>query len=754
MIRRCSLSGVMLLSLLLFLSSLFPFSVYAEDAVVKPADVRVIIDISGSMKQSDPDNLRIPALNLLVELLPDGSQAGVWTFGRYVNMLVPLATVNPAWRQQAKQAATEINSVGLQTNLTEAMEKASWKIKPDSGFDHSVILLTDGKIDMRSAGMAADINDQQRQRLLTQVLPSYIEAGARVHTVALSDAADEKMLQQIALETGGLFLKADNADDLLKAFLKAFDRAVPAEQVPMDGNQFDIDDSVREFTALIFRKAGAGETGLQTPDGEVITETTSRQLDSVRWHSDLNFDLITVRQPRSGSWSVQADIDPDNRVQILTDMKLRVTGLPETIFVGYPIDLTMALTEKGEVIAAAEILSLTDVSLKVTAPDGRTGSKLLSDPEVLPEDGVFRESLTRLSQQGEYQIEVLAQGRTFKRKQLLTTRLMEPMEVAVTPDVAQQQLAVRVSPQVEHIDTALSRVIARITSPDSSSVIQSMEFDARQNSWLLLLEGEKGPGQYDILLNIRGVTANGSTFKTKPENIVAEFPLTLPGEAQPQVGEAATLLADEVAEPAADNVVTDAADDVAVEENIAAEPVNEAPSEPAVEAAADTEEAGEDESITPDLTEKYQQQEAGRQSEENDEDVAEEPATEGVAWWIYLLLAVGNLAVFGGVGYWWFARRKALPGQAAAGQPEHRLPPDLEVDDLDEEDFSGDFDAFDDDSEEEIPAKPGPAPAMGGGADDGLSLDDDFAIDPDDGDADMREDWGEFDDPEEGDKNT
>ena len=82
----------------------------------QPYDVRIIVDISGSMKNTDPSNLRIPALNLLLELMPEGAQAGIWTFGRYVNNLLPVAPVNDQWRQQAKQAALTINSVCLKTN--------------------------------------------------------------------------------------------------------------------------------------------------------------------------------------------------------------------------------------------------------------------------------------------------------------------------------------------------------------------------------------------------------------------------------------------------------------------------------------------------------------------------------------------------------------------------------------------------------------------------------------------------------------
>ena len=78
-----------------------------------PPDVRVVIDVSGSMKQNDPNNLRQPALELLVQLLPEGSKAGVWTFGRYINMMVPHRPVTGQWRETATKKSSGINSLGL-----------------------------------------------------------------------------------------------------------------------------------------------------------------------------------------------------------------------------------------------------------------------------------------------------------------------------------------------------------------------------------------------------------------------------------------------------------------------------------------------------------------------------------------------------------------------------------------------------------------------------------------------------------------
>ncbi|WP_276784114.1 VWA domain-containing protein [Thalassolituus oleivorans] len=708
------LTGV-ILSLLLFVAN----QATAAEQNTQPGDVRIIIDISGSMKDTDPQNLRRPALNLLVELLPDNSRAGVWTFGRYVNMLVPLDTVNASWRRNAKAKSSEINSAGLNTNLVDALDKALWQMAPDSGYQHTVILLTDGRIDMDKSGgdPTTKVNSAERQRLIKEVLPKYIEAGAKIHTLALSNAADLETLQQIAMETDGLFLQANTADDLMPAFLKAFDRAVPAEQVPLTNNHFDIDSSIEEFTALIFRGTSGRETQLISPSGAVITQAVADNQDNVRWHHDLNFDLITVSGPEAGEWSVDADVDPDNRVQILSDLKLSVSGVPANLFSGAPIDMNIALVNEGEVVTEPAVLQLTDISMQVTAPDGRTGSKLLSDPENLPPEGVFRETMSRLSMPGEYRIEVNAIGRTFQRRQVLTAVLAEPLKVETEPFPDQQRVLITVTPQGDSIDTGLSRIIAKIASPDGSSVIQNMEYSAPDQKWVLDLTDEKGDGRYEITINIRGISQGGKTFKSKPEAIVVDFPLQ--GVVTAPIDVAPPIQAEPMAEPVAPVVETENE----VEAQLPPEEVDaQVPPQLPIP-----------EPVVPDLADKY--------AEQTEVEVVEED--EGIAWWIYLLLGITNLAIVGGAGYWWFSRKKA----GSASEAERAVPANLDLGELDDADLeAGDFDDFETDGEEEIPAGGRAPTSMGSDTNINVAVDD-FAIDPEEG-ADNTEDgddWGEFD---------
>jgi uncharacterized protein (TIGR03503 family) len=702
-----------------------------EDDKALPFDVRIIIDISGSMRQTDPNNLRIPALNLLLELMPEGAQAGIWTFGRYVNNLVPVAKVDNVWREQAKQSAINISSLGLQTNLSGALNDAAWGLKSDSGFQQSIILLTDGKVDMADAGVdnAEQVNSAERKKLMSQVLKKYRDAGASIHTLALSDLADKNLLQEIALETDGLYSEAQDAEALMKAFLRAFDRAVPAEQVPMEDNTFVIDGSVKEFTALIFKRSeGSQETALLTPSGGRFTEL--EHPDTVRWHKDVSFDLITIKQPEAGTWIAEADLDPSNRVTILSDLALNVEGIPAMIFPGDKLDVEISLTNEGAVIDKVEILRLTDMTMKVTTASGREGSKVLSDPESPPSGGIYREGLYRLKEMGQYQVDFIAEGRTFQRKRSFSMTMVQPVEITHRADKEKGVYRIEIRALSDNLDVERSRVIAKIKSPDDNTIIQSVVFDPQAQAWVSEVEATKGPGQYRVDLNVRGVTQSGKNFKVKPEGIVFDLPI----ETEESVSE-------------------DAADNVAIDETMEADETSGVESEldENAEAKEDAKPAlvpEQEENIAPlivmdDVTEVVAIDPANVDSAMADEERIDEEAEEGLAWWIYLILVLVNIGVIG-AGVWWFMLRK--PNEAVDAKTSVEAEGAMADLEALEEDFAGDFDSLDDgDDEEEISFSADAAKNETGSATGDSSFDEDFSIDPDDDVDTDDESWGEFD---------
>ena len=379
------------------------------------SDVRIIVDISGSMKDTDPENLRQPAVRLLARLLPEGATAGVWTFGQYVNMLVPHREVTDAWRDMAIQRSAQINSVALRTNLGAAIETASDDYFTDGELSQThFILLTDGKVDISDDPAA---NTAEENRILDTIVADLIERGATFHPVALSEAADTDFLKALATESGGRFQVADTADALNLAFLQALNTAVPQEQIPIEGNGFTVDEGVREFTALIFwgesETSATRELALVRPDDQIVD--LEEFPDNVRWAREAGYDLITVNEPLAGEWRINGELGEGSRVTVVSDLRMVVNPLPPTFTAEEPLNIRVGFFEEKEKITNPDFLSVIEVSLSITSEDGRSGTKVLSG-EQPPEDGTYRDTVSRLPAAGLYTVDVVADGQTFSRK--------------------------------------------------------------------------------------------------------------------------------------------------------------------------------------------------------------------------------------------------------------------------------------------------------------------------------------------------
>lgn len=396
-----------------------------EVQLPEQSDVRIIVDISGSMRDTDPENLRQPAVRLLARLLPEGASAGVWTFGQYVNMLVPHREVNDAWREMAIQRSAQINSVALRTNLGAAIETASDDYFTGGELDQThFILLTDGKVDISDDPR---VNAQEEQRILDDIVAGLIDRGATFHPVALSEAADTEFLKALATRSGGRFQVAETADALNLAFLEALNTAVPQEQIPIEGDGFTVDSGVQEFTALIFwgeaETSATRELGLVRPDGQELE--LSNFPDNVRWAREAGYDLITVTEPQSGQWRINGELGEGSRVTVVSDLRMVVSPLPSAFSAEQPLDIRIAFFEAEEKITNPDFLGVLEVSLSITSEGGRSGTKVLSGAQP-PEDGTYRDTVNRLPAPGLYTFDVVADGQTFSRKLSATVGFTVP----------------------------------------------------------------------------------------------------------------------------------------------------------------------------------------------------------------------------------------------------------------------------------------------------------------------------------------
>lgn len=475
------------------------------------SDIRLLIDVSGSMKKNDPNNLRAPALRLIVGLLPNDSKAGTWTFGKYVNMLVPFREVNDAWKLEAELQSKNIHSYGLFTNIEQALNKATANQKGvDSRYRRSVILLSDGLVDVSPDDK---INKKSRQRILDVIVPRLKKNNVAVHTIALSNAADHQLLRAISLATDGWYEQVDNADELQRVFLHLFEKAAKRDTVPLVDNQFKIDNSITEMTLLVFRREGSHATELVLPDQSRISQ--KKMPNTVRWHSEGNYDLITIDKPLSGQWLINADIDPDNRVMVVTDLKLKTTDLPNNILIGETFDFDVSLTEKDKPIIRQDFLKLVDAKLKAETEITAPFEQNLNTEQ---KKGIYRTHVGENFQPGRNDVVVTMKSATFERQRRQSINVVEtPFQINVEQlkDQTSRTHRLTLIPDTDLIKTDKLTIAALLTAEDGSEwSYEVMKLDDKE--WQLTLADLKAGEKYTVALQIRAETVKGRSLFLQP----------------------------------------------------------------------------------------------------------------------------------------------------------------------------------------------------------------------------------------------
>jgi uncharacterized protein (TIGR03503 family) len=494
---------------------LLPLLMLATPMAMAADDIRILIDVSGSMIKTDPQNLRQPALRMLTGLIPAGSRAGVWTFGRYVNEEVKWGRVDAAWRKRADAGAAKIHSRGLYTNIEGAIKRAlkGWS-KPDGKTRRTLVLLTDGKLDISKK---PEKNAASRERVMLDMADRLEELGIKVYAIALSKNADEVLLKRLALKTGGAFEVAESAEQLQRVFLRMFERATAPDTVAIEGNAFKIDASVREMTLLVFRK-GERPTRLFDPAGQAHSERKPGK--GVRWRRDMGYDLITVQKPMAGQWKLEAEIDPDNRVMVVTDLKLRVNDVPAFVMPDQSIDLQVELHNKGKKIDRNSFLKFVDFGLQHQIGDKRERLPLKrKKSRQIKDKGIYLARLEAPLEEGLHELVVTADARTFSRSRRISIEVAWPLQVDLEKTGRPGVYKLWIKPRTEMIDPQSLQLEVELENPSAQR--EALELKPMDGQWLAEVRADRADGMHRLWIVMKARDLEGGAL----EKTLEPYPL-------------------------------------------------------------------------------------------------------------------------------------------------------------------------------------------------------------------------------------
>lgn len=175
------------------------------------SNIILLIDNSGSMKNTDPNKLSIVAASMLIDTVEGNTNLNVIAFGDKALSLNEISD-KPS-KEQLKEELKNLKFDNNNTNLKEGINEAINELKDVEG-EKTIIVLSDGKED--PAGGLTDSHMKELYSLSEEAHKMKI----KIHCIGLSEYADEEALSRLTFKTGGEYLPCGNASELFNAFSK------------------------------------------------------------------------------------------------------------------------------------------------------------------------------------------------------------------------------------------------------------------------------------------------------------------------------------------------------------------------------------------------------------------------------------------------------------------------------------------------------------------------------------------------------
>jgi hypothetical protein len=428
-----ALIGLIRIALILVILSRSSLSQEHRGTLQVPVDVVVAVDSSASMRLTDPERIRVAAVQAFLKALGADDRVSLLEFGDATKVLSGFVSVNPAALPGLVAQVEKLSAGGERTDILDGLIKSK-ELLTAQGRPHArklVILLSDGKLDPPPAKYTAE---KATQVLMQEVVPQLKGAGIAVHTVAFSSLVDKDLLSQISVGTDGVTWFSEGANGLKEAFANLL---LVAKRPVADGSEariFTIDDDVEEVTFYVRREDGTSVT-IRDPKAQILDSDTKG--DQITWFKNKTVDVATIVAPVAGDWAVLGLPATKGFAAALPNLRLALTW-PQVLFVDQEFRLEARLLDGEKPIILPDLSAIADFRVQIVSTDKITEPVIedsLSDEgqngDLQALDGVFAKTI-KLSHEGEYKLRVLVRTPTFTRDQMVPFRVrQELVRVAV-----------------------------------------------------------------------------------------------------------------------------------------------------------------------------------------------------------------------------------------------------------------------------------------------------------------------------------
>lgn len=336
---------------------------------------------------------------------------------------------------------------------------------------------------------------------------------------------------------------------LLASLTASANEVFAPSDIPLLDNRFRIDYGVKEITFIVTRKPGTPSVILVRPDGSKLYVGKVTPPD-VGWLALKDQDLITIRDPMPGPWQAIGEVDPDNRVRLLSNIRLETDQLPTQLYQGERVKLKSWLLIDDAPPKAGYYL--TDLGMTVRLQrfnDAKQEGEPIVD-EVLghyrddgkgldevPGDGIMTAEAVLDVAAGKYRAMYSTGNQVFSRARYQDV-LIYPLPVNYTLAPPSQEFGAKLSFLIDADELDPTSVV--IEGKATNTVGASMAFNAvaTEHQVEVDLSAIKEVGQYEVTATLFGTTRLGREIQvTLPVKSFNIFPVLA---AEPSAASAAS----------------------------------------------------------------------------------------------------------------------------------------------------------------------------------------------------------------------
>jgi hypothetical protein len=443
------------MKLLIIILSLFTAGAIHADAVQnktdEPLQIHLLVDISGSMKKTDPENLRAKAINMFVYLVKHKAQMQIQLFAADILSLMDLSPVDEHYQEQFVQKRGQITANGALTDIDLAVTKAN------TGWgkgERVIILLTDGAVDLGAEQITLD----SRNKLSSSTIAALQKEKVKVFTVGFSAAADKQLLELIAVKTNGLSNIVQSAKDLDSVLYAIFTAIIPVNGVPVQPatittREIDVDKSIRNLTLILKKSNQIEQLFLTNPQGvkRGVLELSEKDI------STDNYLFISINGLLTGTWILSGPAQEIERAIVLTEITLVARFASGLYFDGEYLDLKAYFSKKNHIFTDPLILDQMEMTWRL---QGAKRHRLYKVP--YKKNGIFKLNWHIKLTSAFYKAKLVAKNKYLSRELQYVVELQpNPFEGHVVgPDAYLIQL---LKPDLIKVDVTMVRAVLKDT---------------------------------------------------------------------------------------------------------------------------------------------------------------------------------------------------------------------------------------------------------------------------------------------------